>query len=280
MAAEVNDYNDENWSYDYNDENWSHDYNDESVPEEHTAIYDPDLLVTAEYYNVHENWIFYTASIVYPVAIFGGVFANTLAFVVLVRGRLWLKHEGYFYLASNFCVNVGSLSFRTSSEWMTSSNKWAHYYPPNTSTFLCTVWYMLMNIFRFVSIWLSVALLFNVHLRDHLIHRRRCGCPMFAAKYCTLFASKIVVGVIFSALFVLCAPSLLIYEIHDGACVSTGHRAFYAVLIVELVLMRVLPFVLFLIILLMALCTNKRGNTLGFSQIEDGAISDDAMRLV
>ena len=234
-----------------------------------------------EYYGVHEGWIFYIITIGCPIAVFCGVLANSVAFAVLVRGRLWLKHEGYVYLAANFCTNVGILLFCTSSLGLTSIDGMEHYYPPNTSAFLCKMWHFLMSIF-FASGWLCVALLFNVYLREHLIHRRRCGCPMFAAKYCTLFASKSVVGVIFSVLFLLGLPYLAIYEItsSDG-CFPSHQLSLGAALIVESIVMWGLPFVFFLpIILLMVLCTKREGNTFGFSQIEERSVSDEQIRVV
>src|SRR6218665_1059101 len=233
-----------------------------------------------EYYNVHKSWIFYSVSTVSPITVFIGVFTNILAFVVLVRGRLWLKHEGYVYLAANFCVNIGILLFCTSSFWFTSVLRMRSYYPPNTSTFMCKVWHFLMSIF-FAPGWLCVALLLNVYLREHLIHRRRCGCPMFAAKYCSLLASKIIIGVIFGVLVVLGVSSLVMYELHDGACMWAGHLSFNAVQITEWIVMWVLPFVFFLpIILLTTLCTKRNGNNFGFSQIEERSASDEQMRAV
>ena len=173
--------------------------NDSTVNLTHSPdiYYDYDHWNPFEKYNEHHYRIFYLATVGFPLAIFFGVFANILALFVLVRGRLWLKHEGYVYLAANLCVNVGILLFFTSSFWFTSVFGMEHYYPPNTSTFMCKVWHFLMSIF-FAAGWLCVALLFNVYLREHLIRRMRWGCPMFAAKYCTLLASKIIVGTIFS----------------------------------------------------------------------------------
>src|SRR6218665_2726993 len=233
-----------------------------------------------EYYDVHRSWIFYSVIAVSPITVFIGVFTNILAFVVLVRGRWWLKHEGYVYLAANFCVNIGILLFCTSSFWFTSVLRMRSYYPPNTSTFMCKVWHFLMTIF-FASGWLSVALLFNVYLREHLIHRRRCGCPMFAAKYCTLFASKIIVGVIFSVLFVLGVPYLVLFEIHpEGSCLSSDYISIHVALLVESFIMWVLPFLFFLPIVLMTLCTKREGNNFGFSQIEERSASDEQVRVM
>src|SRR6218665_642854 len=241
-----------------------------------------------EYYNVHKSWIFYSVSTVSPITVFIGVFTNILAFVVLVRGRLWLKHEGYVYLAANFCVNIGILLFCTSSFWFTSVLRMRSYYPPNTSTFMCKVWHFLMSIF-FASGWLSVALLFNVYLREHLMHRRRCGCLMFAAKYCTLFASKVIVGVIFGVLSVLGIPYLAIFKfyyvdmdyMYIRGCHPSRGGTLDVALLVEAIVMWALPFFLFLpIILLTTLCTNREGNTFGFSQIEERSASDKQMRVV
>src|SRR6218665_3859374 len=250
----------------------------------HTRYYDFDNLEPFQYHNVHEKRMFYLASIGCPVAIFGGVSANIFAFVVLVRGRLWLKHEGYVYMAANSCVNVGILLFCISSFWMTSDNEFGYYYyyPAYTSTFMCKAWHFLMSIL-FASGWLSVALLLNVYLREHLIHRRRCGCPIFAAKYSTLFASKIIVGIIFSVLFVLGIPYLAIFEFHPAVdvCRPSRHDDLAVALIVEAIAMWALPFFLFLpIILLMMLCTRREGNTFGFSQIEERSVSDEQMRVV
>jgi len=258
------------------------DYESEkSMPKSYTMIYDYDPLDPVENYSEYEHFIFYAANIVCPIAIFGGVFSNILAFVVLVRGRLWLKHEGYVYLAANFCANIGILSFRTSSIWITSSKEWIHYYPPNTSTFMCKMWPFLVSIFL-ASGWLCVALLFNVYLREHLIRRRRCGCPMFAAKYCTLFASKIIVGIIFSVLLVLDVPYMKIYEInHSGVCFPSSHVAFVVSELIKWIVMWALPFFLFLpIILLITLCTKRGDNTFGFSQIEERSAADEQMRVV
>ena len=257
-----------------------HDYNNENLQQEHTANNSFDLWDAIPYSSVQIIWVFYAASTVCPIAICVGVFTNILALIVLVRRRLWLKHEGYVYLAANFCINVGILLFCTSSLWITSSKEWVHYYPPNTSTFMCKVWHFLMSIF-FAPGWLCVALLLNVYLREHLIHRRRCGCPMFAAKYCSLLASKIIIGVIFGVLVVLGVSSLVMYELHDGACMWAGHLSFNAVQITEWIVMWVLPFVFFLpIILLTTLCTKRNGNNFGFSQIEERSASDEQMRAV
>ena len=257
------------------------DDNDANMAHNRTLIYESDPLDPIEYGNVHNNWNFYSASIVCPISILGGVFANILAFIVLVRGRLWLKHEGYVYLAANFCVNVGILSFRTSSIWITSSNEWVHYYPPNASNFMCKVWHFLMTIFN-ASGWVCVALLFNVYLREHLIHRRRCGCPIFAAKYCTLFASKIILCVIFSALLVLGVPYLAIFEFKpDSSCYPRDPMGFVVTVLVDSLIMWVLPFVFFLpIILVVTLCTKREGNTFGFSQIEERSACDEQMRVM
>jgi len=257
------------------------DYNDENLLHNHTVICSLDLWFIFEYYNVNINWIFYTVGIGCPIAILGGVFGNILAFVVLVRGRLWLKHEGYVYLAANFCVNVGILLFRTTSFWIMSSNEWVHYYPPNTSTFMCKVWYFLMSIFC-ASGWLCVALQFNVYFRQTLGQGRKYECPMFAAKYCTLFASKIIVAVIFSILFVLGVPNLVLFEFHsEGLCHSSNHMFSHLALLAEAIVMLVLPFVCFLpVILLITLLTKRVSNTVGISQIENRFASDDAMRAV
>ena len=257
-----------------------YDYNDENLPQENTTSYSFDLLDPLRCSSAQINWVSDAENIVSPIAIFVGVFTNIFAVVVLVKGRLWLKHEGYVFLAANFCVNVGVLLVCTSSFWITSSNEWVHYYPPNSSTFMCKVWYFLMSIL-FAYGWLCVALLVNVYQREHLILRRRCGCSMFASKYCTLLASKIVVGIIFSVLVVFGVPSLVRYELHDGACTWTGHWNFHAVLISEWIVMWVLPMVVFLpIILLMTLCTKREGKTFEFSQIEERSVSDDQMRVV
>ena len=245
-----------------------------------SIYYDYDDWDPFEHHSIHEYRIIYLVSILCPIAIFSGVFANILAFVVLVRSRLWLKHEGYVYLASNFCVNVGILLFCISSFWLTSVFGRGDYYPPNTSSFMCKMWHFLMSIF-FASGWLSLALLFNVYLREHLIHRRRCGCPMFAAKYCTLFASKIIVGVIFGVLLVLGIPYMVIFEIRPSGCHTPRHMAFVVAVLIETIIMWVLPFILFLpIILLIALCTRSNGNTFGFSQIEERSTSDAQMRVM
>src|SRR6218665_601078 len=257
------------------------DNGDDILPHNDTAHYDFDPWDPFEYYNVHGNWIYYSISICCAIAVFGGLFTNILAFVVLVRGRLWLQHEGYVYLAANFCVNVGILSFCTTSFWLTSVFGMRPYYPPNTSTFMCKVWRFLMSIF-FASGWLCVALLFNVYLREHLIHRRRCGCPMLAAKYCTLYASKIILGVIFSVLFVFGLPYLVLFELNpQGLCYSSERLGVGLAVLFESLIMWALPFFLFLpIILLMTLCTKREGNTFGFSQIEERSTSDDQMRVV
>ena len=219
-------------------------------------------------------WIFYTVSIACPIAIICGVFSYILALIVLVKGRLWLKHEGYVYLAANFCANVGILLFCTGSYWLTSVFELLHYSPSKTSTFVCIVWRFLMSIF-FTSGWLCVALLFTIYLREHLMHRR-CGCPLFADKYCTLFASKVIVVIIFSALFGLGMPYLTIFE-----CEVSQSFALSVALIVEAIIMWVLPFVFFLpIVLLLTLCTNRKVNTFGFSQIEERCVSDEQMRIV
>src|SRR6218665_2294135 len=192
------------------------------------------LLDPFEYYNnynEHGNWVFSAFIIGCPIAMLVGVLANTLAFVVLVRGRLWLKHEGYVYMAATFCVNVSILLFRTSSFWITSSKEWLQYYPANTSTFMCKVWYFLRSIFL-ASGWLCVALLYNVYLRQNLIRGSSYSCPVLAAKYCTLLASKIIVGVIFGVLFVLGVPSLVMLDLHpDGSCYSSLRIAYYLALL-------------------------------------------------
>ena len=137
-----------------------------------------------------------------------------------------------------------------------------------------------MSIF-FAPGWLCVALLFNVYLREHLIHRRRCGCPMFASKYCTLLASKIIVGVIFSELFVLGLPYLVIFKLHPvginlHGCLQSRGWALDVALLIEAIVMWALPSFLFLpIILLVTLCTKREGNTFGFSQIEETSVSDE-----
>jgi len=248
--------------------------NDEIVMRNPNADYNKP----SEYQSVNGWWGFYTVSIGCPIAIFGGVFSNILAFVVLVRGRLWLKHEGYIYLAANFCANVAILLFCTSSFWLTSVSKLLLYYPPNTSNFMCIVWRFFMSIF-FASGWLCVALLFNVYIREHMVGlHRRCGCPMFAAKYCTLFASKIIVGVILSLLLVLGIPYLTIFECQVHMSQSV---ALVIALITEWIIMWVLPLVFFLpIILLMTLCSKRKSNNFGFSQIEVRSVSDEQMRVV
>src|SRR6218665_1738286 len=239
-------------------------------------------------HGVHRNWMYHSISIGCAIAVFGGLFTNIMSFIVLVRGRLWLKHEGYVYLAATFCVNVGILSFCTSSFCLTTTSGIGHFYPPETSIFMCKVWYFFMNIF-YATGWMCVALQFNVYLREHLIHRRRCGCPMFAAKYCTLFASKIIVGVIFSALLVLGVPYLAIYELRPLVfsksarmwCFPSSHEHLAVALLVEAIAMWAPPFLLFLpIILLMMMCTKREGNTFGFSQIEERSVSDDQMRVM
>jgi len=258
------------------------------ITHNYSIYYDYDDWNPFEYHSIHHNRIFYLGTIGFPIAIFAGVFANIFALVVLVRGRLWLKHEGYVYLAANFCANVGILMFCTSSFWFTSVVGMERYSPANTSTFVCKMWHFLMSIF-FALGWFCVALLFNVYLREHLIHRRRCGCPMFAAKYCTLFASKIIVGVIFSALLVLGVPYLAIYELRPLVfsksdrmwCFPSSHEHLAVALLVEAIAMWAPPFLLFLpIILLMMMCTKREGNTFGFSQIEERSVSDDQMRVM
>src|SRR6218665_380231 len=270
----------------------AYEVNDSSVTLalDHDSSYDDDEWDPFEYDEKLQKLklIHNAISIVCAFAVFIGIFTNTLAFVVLVRGCLWLKHEGYVYLAVNFCVNVGILVFCTSSFWITSSYSFKYYFPPNTSTFMCKVWYFLMSIF-FASGWLSVALLFNVYLREHLMHRRRCGCLMFAAKYCTLFASKVIVGVIFGVLSVLGIPYLAIFKfyyvdmdyMYIRGCHPSRGGTLDVALLVEAIVMWALPFFLFLpIILLTTLCTNREGNTVGFSQIEERSASDKQMRVV
>jgi len=236
-----------------------------------------------EYGSVHQGRVFYLASIVGPIAIFVGVFSNIFAFVDVVRSRLWLKDEGYVYLAASFFANVGILLFCMSTLGLTSVSGMDRYAPANSSTFMCKVWHFLMSIF-FAPGWLSVALLFNVYLRGHLTHRRRCECPMFAAKYCTLFASKIIVGVIFSVLFMLGVPYLAILEIHRyGRCHPSQNNimALSVAFLVEAIIMWVLPFIFFLpLILLMTLCTKREGGIFGFSQIEERSVSDEQMRVM
>jgi len=232
-------------------------------------------------HGVHRNWMYHSISIGCAIAVFGGLFTNIMSFIVLVRGRLWLKHEGYVYLAATFCVNVGILSFCTSSFCLTTISGIGHFYPPETSIFMCKVWYFFMNIF-YATGWMCVALQFNVYLREHLIHRRRCGCPMFAAKYCTLFASKIIVGVIFRVVFVLGLPDLAIHKLHYGfLCIPSSATVFVVALYVKGITTWIVPLFLFLpIILLMTLCTKREGNTFGFSQIDERSTSDEQMRVV
>ena len=108
---------------------------------------------------------------------------------------------------------------------------------------------------------------------------------MFAAKYCSLFASKIIVGIIFSVVFLLGVPDLAIYELrelHFGLrCYPTSHKALRVTRLIQESMAFVLPFVFFLpIILLMTLCTKREGNTFGFSQIEERSASDEQMRVV
>ena len=219
--------------------------------------------------------ILYLLRIASPIIIFGGVFTNVLAFVVLVRGRLWLKHEGYVYLGANFWANIGILLFCSSSLWLLSLSD--RYFPPNTSEFLCRFWYFMQSI-AFAPGWLSVALLFNVYLREHLIHRRRCGCPMFASKYCTLFASKIIVGVVFAVVTVVALPYLAAVRMEpDFGCIGT--EMYNHVLLAELFLMWGLPLVIFLVVILTILCTSREGRAFGFSQFEERSASDDQMRV-
>src|SRR6218665_2274291 len=246
----------------------------------YSSSYDYDDWNPFEYRSVHQGRVFYLASVAGPIVIFVGVFSNIFAFVDVVRSRLWLKDEGYIYLTANFFANVGILLFCMSTLGLTSVSGMDRYAPANSSPFMCKVWHFLMSIF-FASGWLSVALLFNVYLREHLIHRRRCGCPMFAAKYCTLFASKIIVGVIFSVLFVLGVPYLVLFEIHpEGSCLSSDYISIHVALLVESFIMWVLPFLFFLPIVLMTLCTKREGNNFGFSQIEERSASDEQVRVM
>lgn len=122
-----------------------------------------------------------------PILITVGNFCNVLAFFILIRHRLWLRHEGYLYLAAILISNIIQLNVICGSRWLYLFHH--SYHIANTGDFLCKLWTLLTRVIQSVG-WLMAALLFNIYL--HWSLSKRWGCPNLAAKYCTLFGTQVV----------------------------------------------------------------------------------------
>lgn len=119
----------------------------------------------------------------------------------LIRRRLWIGHEGFLYLLAVFVGNLVVVSlvfgphlrqlFRRSSSPLETSNDFACKF----LRFVQGVWLS--------SAWFVVALLVGVFLRGHAASEEArtqscccCCCRKFAAGYCTVLGTKVVIATI------------------------------------------------------------------------------------
>lgn len=120
--------------------------------------------------------------------------ANVLALASnMYYARMWPKDEWLVYVIAIYATNAGIELYDSTASCIIH---WNVTYPPSSSEFMCKFWNVLTKIYLAPG-WLTVAILLNFYLQEYSMRRP----TLFAAKYCTLSASKIVVGIVYGVVF-------------------------------------------------------------------------------
>jgi len=129
-----------------------------------------------------------------------GVPCNILALLVLIRRRLWQQYEAYVYLAAILIINTVKLVLLISNQWLYLIDQ-RLVRLSTAADILCKFWIWLLYVISYIN-WLHVLMLLNVYLRQQLITSGDVrGCFInLAAKYCTLFGTKVVI----TSFFIIC----------------------------------------------------------------------------
>ena len=208
-----------------------------------------------------------------------GVPCNILALLILIRRRLWLHHEAYIYLAAVLIVNVTTLVVHYGDLWLRLLDQELIRLSAS-SDIICKFWAWVYHAISY-SNWLPVLMLLNIYLRQQLIvssDRRGC-CVNLAAKYCTVFGTKVVI----SSLFTVCAvrnfwASLMFslqrysnnwyceFSMHNNSQHVLVHRAYFWI--------EVMSFVIVLLLLLLVVWKRKRSSNFVFNEM-NGATEDN-----
>lgn len=206
-----------------------------------------------------------------PFVIIIGTVCNVLAFVILIRHRLWIQHEGYLYLAAILISNTVQLNAICGSRWLYLFHH--SYHIANTADFMCKLWTLVTRVIQSAG-WLVDALLFNIYL--HWSLSKRCGCPNLAAKYCTLFGTQVVLVLYLMASVLinlwLFSITSLHYFMNETFCYAAEifDTEIKLLKLVSDFLANFFPtMVLVPILWLMVVCTRWRFSGFSFRQIDD-----------
>src|SRR6218665_580866 len=123
-----------------------------------------------------------------------GVPCNILALLILIRRRLWLHHEAYIYFAVVLIVNVATLVVNYGDLWLLVFDQQLVRFS-KSSDISCKLWAWVVHLVSYNN-YLPFCMLLNVYLRQRLnvsSDRKEC-CVNLAAKYCTVFGTKVVIS--------------------------------------------------------------------------------------
>ena len=214
-----------------------------------------------------------------PFLIVIGVPCNILAFLILIRRRLWLHQEAYIYLGAVLIVNVTTLIVIYGDYCLTLFDEQLVSLSIS-SDIICKLWGWILHVNAYTN-WLPVLMLLNVYLRQQLItssDRRGCYTNL-SAKYCTIFGTKVVICSFFTVCVVssfwgFSGFSLEHYYDNWNCYFNRLHYAQHEMLSNSLHWMAVISIVIILPVLLLVVWKRWRSSGFVFSQM-NGATEDN-----
>lgn len=221
-----------------------------------------------------------------PLVLIAGILTNPLPLTILIRRRMWLRHEGYLYLTAYLVANTLLLAIVCLPKALYFFDEDWHI--ADTAEATCKIWSFLAHIVV-SSDWLLVALLADVYLRRHLLApATKFGCRNFAAKYCTLFGAKFVTALTYVASVLvnwwcLVAAHLFLYDGDRYICHLSviWYEELWLWRFVSLCVTQYIPVVIVTPMLCMMIVFANRGRVEAEAETDviDGAVEDDRKQL-
>lgn len=215
-----------------------------------------------DYDTTDEEWsaMKTTSVIISHLAIIIGIIANLIAAVVIIKCRLWIQHEGYFYLVAIFITNVFILVFHFIPSFFALLNSEYNLY--NLNDIICK-----LSVYVRGSVvvpgWLTVAFLVDVYLYGKLSEEGEGRCKRFAGKFCTLLTAKIVTFVVSFLFAVGNVWTLIAYRYesfgHFEDCITSGKWILFSIqwLYITGLLSLIFPVVILFVLVIMISCNRK-----------------------
>lgn len=218
-----------------------------------------------------------------PLILIVGILTSPFPLTILIRRRMWLRHEGYLYLTAYLIANILLLTLLCLPKSLYFFNPQWHI--ADTADAVCKIWSFLAQVI-ISSEWLLVALLLDVFLRSHLLTPPgKFGCRNFAAKYCTLFGAKFVTASAYIvSVFVnwwrLVAAHLFTYDDDTNICHLSvmWYEELWLWRFISLCVTQYLPVVVITPLLCLMVIFVSRGHEVASSPMDD-AVEDDAKEL-